>query len=239
MKRIAALFTALPLACGLLLAQTDTQQSSSQSTTTTTTTQTETRPATTTSSTTRTTTDTHTLPTITQWKGILVDASCAAGAKSTTSSTTSSTDQTISSTTSTTDQSGSANRTSVTNQGGTTPDQGGITTGTQNPPATTTSSDQNTSGQTKTVDTGRHHKGRRNRDAAQTQSCPVSSSTTMFALKTQDGQVLRFDAVGNARAAAELKNKPKWSKDLAEGKPIRATVDGMMSGDTVTVTDVH
>lgn len=61
----------------------------------------------------------------------------------------------------------------------------------------------------------------------------------MFALKTPDGQVLRFDAVGNTRAAAELKNKPKWTKDLAEGKPIRATVDGMLSGDTVTVTDVH
>ena len=37
----------------------------------------------------------------------------------------------------------------------------------------------------------------------------------------------------------ELKNKPKWTKDLADGKPIKATVDGMMSGDTVTVTDVH
>jgi hypothetical protein len=222
MKKIAALFTALPLACALIFAQTDTQQ------TTTTTTQTETRPATTTSSTTRTTTDTHALPTISHWKGTLVDATCAAGAKSTTSSASS-----------TTDQAGSANRSSVTNQSGTTPDQGGITTGTQNPPATTSSSDQNASGQTTTVDTGRHHKGHRSRDASQTESCPVSSSTTMFALKTPDGQVLRFDAVGNTRAAAELKNKPKWTKDLAEGKPIRATVDGMLSGDTVTVTDVH
>jgi len=229
MKKIAALLTALPLACALVLAQTDSQQ------TTTTTTQTETRPATTTSTTTRTTTDTHTLPTISHWKGTLVDASCAAGAKST-SSTSSTTDQ---STTPTTDQAGSANRSSVTNQSGTTPDQGGITTGTQNPPATTTSSDQNASGQTTSVDTGRHHKGRRNRDASQTENCPVSSSTSMFALKTQDGQLLRFDSVGNARAAAELKNKQKWTKDLAEGKPIRAKVDGIMSGDTVTVTDVH
>ena len=233
MKKIAALFTALPLACGLVVAQTDSQQSSTQqTTTTTTTTQTEARPATTTSSTSRTTTDTHALPAITHWKGTLVDASCAGGAKSTASSTTT--------TTSTTDQSGSANRTSVTNQSGTTPDQSGITTGTQNPPATTTSSDQTASSQTTTttVDTGRHHKGHRNRDAS-TQNCPVSSSTSMFALRTQDGQVLRFDSVGNARAAAELKNKQKWTKDLADGKPIRATVDGIMSGDTVTVTDVH
>jgi hypothetical protein len=229
MKKIAALFTALPLACGLLVAQTDSQQSSSQqTTTTTTTTETKTQPATSTSSTTRTT-DTHALPTITHWKGILVDASCASGAKSTASTVT----------TSTTDQSGSANRSSVTNQSGTTPDQSGITTGTQNPPAaTTTSSDQTASSQTTTIDSGRHHKGHRNRDAS-AQSCPVSSSTSMFALKTQDGQVLRFDSVGNARAAAELKNKPKWTKDLADGKPIKATVDGMMSGDTVTVTDVH
>ena len=224
MKKIAALLTALPLACGLVMAQTDSQQSSTQqTTTTTTTTQTEARPATTTST---------TLPAITHWKGTLVDASCAGGTRSTASTTTT--------TTSTTDQSGSANRTSVTNQSGTTPDQSGITTGTQNPPATTTSSDQTASSQTTTtsVDTGRHHRGHRNRDAS-TQNCPVSSSTTMFALKTQDGQLLRFDSVGNARAAAELKNKQKWTKDLADGKPIRATVDGMMSGDTVTVTDVH
>jgi hypothetical protein len=224
MKKFAALFTALPLACGLVVAQTDTQQSSTQqTTTTTTTTKTEARPATTTST---------TLPAISHWKGTLVDASCAGGAKSTASSTTT--------TTSTTDQSGSANRTSVTNQSGTTPDQSGITTGTQNPPATTASSDQTASSQTTTttVDTGRHHKGHRNRDVG-TQNCPVSSSTSMFALKTQDGQLLRFDSVGNARAAAELKNKQKWTKDLADGKPIRATVDGIMSGDTVTVTDVH
>jgi hypothetical protein len=231
MKRIAALFTALPLACGLVVAQTDTQQSTSQqTTTTTTTTQTDTHPATTSSSSTRTTTDTHALPAINHWKGTLVDASCAGGARSAASSATT--------TTATTDQSGSANRTSVTNQSGTTPDQSGITTGTQNAPATATSSDQTASGQTTTVDNGRHHKGHRSRDAS-TQSCPVSSSTSMFALKTQDGQVLRFDSVGNARAAAELKNKQKWTKDLADGKPIRATVDGMMSGDTVTVTDVH
>lgn len=223
MKRIAALFTALPLACGLLVAQTD------QQTTTTTTTETKTSPTTSTSNTTRTTTDTRALPAITHWKGTLVDASCASGARSTTSSTVN---------TSTTDLSGSANRSSVTNQAGTTPDQSGITTGTQNPAATTTSSDQTASSQSTTVDSGRHHKGHRNRDVSN-QNCPVSSSTSMFALKTQDGQVLRFDSVGNARTAAELKNKQKWTKDLADGKPIKATVDGIMSGDTVTVTDVH
>jgi len=70
-------------------------------------------------------------------------------------------------------------------------------------------------------------------------SCTVSSSTTMFALQTGAGQVLKFDAVGNMRVAEELKNKKKWSKDMSDGKPIHAGVSGNLTGDTITVTSIH
>jgi hypothetical protein len=69
--------------------------------------------------------------------------------------------------------------------------------------------------------------------------CPVSSSTSKFGLKLEDGTVVRFDSVGNERAAQELKTKTKWTKDLTDGKPIKAKVSGTMNGDTVTVVSIH
>jgi len=80
------------------------------------------------------------------------------------------------------------------------------------------------------------HKNHRNRVDPQAQACSVSSSTSAFAIKTKDGQVLKFDAVGNNRAAEELKTK--WAQNLNAGKPIHAKVSGMINGDMVTVTSV-
>jgi len=80
------------------------------------------------------------------------------------------------------------------------------------------------------------HKNHRNRVDPQVQACAVSNSTTAFALKTKDGQILKFDAVGNNRAAEELKTK--WAQNLSAGKPIHAKVSGSINGDTVTVTSV-
>lgn len=87
------------------------------------------------------------------------------------------------------------------------------------------------------VDSGRPEKGHK-KSHGEMQSCAVSSSTTAFALKTKEGQVMKFDAIGNARAAEELKTKGSWSKDLAAGKPIRAKVSGILNGDNLTVTSI-
>jgi len=87
------------------------------------------------------------------------------------------------------------------------------------------------------VDLGRPEKGHK-KSRGEMQSCPVSSSTTAFALKTKEGQVMKFDAIGNARAAEELKTKGSWSKDAAAGKPIHAKVTGIASGDSITVTAI-
>jgi hypothetical protein len=95
------------------------------------------------------------------------------------------------------------------------------------------------SGENKTgaVDSGRPEKGHK-KDHGEAQSCPVSSSTTAFALKTKDGQVMKFDAVGNARTAEELKTKGSWSKDVAAGKPVHAKVTGILNGGNITVTSI-
>lgn len=84
------------------------------------------------------------------------------------------------------------------------------------------------------VDKGRPEKGHKKNQ--EVQSCPVSSSTTAFALKTKSGQVMKFDGIGNARAAEDLKNK--WAKELSAGKPIHTKVSGTLSGDTVIVTSL-
>jgi len=80
------------------------------------------------------------------------------------------------------------------------------------------------------------HKNHRNRVDPQAQACAVSNSTTAFALKTKEGQILKFDAVGNNRAAEVLKTK--WGQNLSAGKPIHAKVSGIANADTVTVTSV-
>jgi hypothetical protein len=99
---------------------------------------------------------------------------------------------------------------------------------------TKSSDSENASGQDKTA---KPHKNHRNRmDPSQAQSCPVSSSTTAFALKTKEGQILKFDSVGNTRAVEELKTK--WAQHLSAGKPIHTKVSGSINGDTVTVTSV-
>jgi hypothetical protein len=87
------------------------------------------------------------------------------------------------------------------------------------------------------VDSGRPEKGHK-KDSAQAQSCPVSTSTSAFALRTDSGQVMKIDAVGSARVAEALKTKSGWTKDLSAGKPIRAKVSGMLNGDTITVTSI-
>jgi hypothetical protein len=99
------------------------------------------------------------------------------------------------------------------------------------------SSHENTADQKSSVDTGRPHKGHKNR-SAETQNCPVSSSTGVFALKTEGGQVMKFDMVGNARTAETLKTKPAWTKNLSENKPIKTRVSGILNGDTITVTSI-
>jgi hypothetical protein len=74
--------------------------------------------------------------------------------------------------------------------------------------------------------------------AGQSQGCTLSSSTKEFALRTKDGQTLRFDSVGNDRAEEALRNKKKWSDSISAGKPIQVKVQGAMTGDKLTVITI-
>ena len=68
------------------------------------------------------------------------------------------------------------------------------------------------------------------------QSCAVSANTKEFALRTKDGRVLRFDSVGNDRAADAIKNQKKWSAAVSAGKAITVKVGGAsLDGDNLTV----
>jgi len=74
------------------------------------------------------------------------------------------------------------------------------------------------------------------RSSSQWQSCPATASTTNFGLVTKDGQVMRFDDVGNTRAQQELKNHPKWTAN--NNKPANVKVRGVATGDTVQVLEI-
>ena len=75
--------------------------------------------------------------------------------------------------------------------------------------------------------------------ADQSQGCKVSASTKEFALRTDSGETLRFDSVGNGRAEEAIKNKKNWSTDAAAGKPIRAKVIANANGDKLTVMSIN
>ena len=87
------------------------------------------------------------------------------------------------------------------------------------------------------VDSGRPHKGHAKSEST-APGCAVSNSTSSFALQADGGQVLKFDSVGNIRAAEMLKSKANWTKDLSDGKPIRTKVSGTLAGEIITVTSI-
>jgi hypothetical protein len=70
-------------------------------------------------------------------------------------------------------------------------------------------------------------------------NCPVSASSSRLGMKLDDGRTVRFDLVGNQRAAEALKNDKRWSKDLTEGKPIHTKVIGALNGDKLIVSSIQ
>jgi hypothetical protein len=86
---------------------------------------------------------------------------------------------------------------------------------------------------------GKESSGRTAAAADQSQGCKVSANTKEFALRTDSAETLRFDTVGNARAEEAIRNKKKWSSDVAAGKPIRATVIANANGDKLTVMSIN
>jgi hypothetical protein len=72
---------------------------------------------------------------------------------------------------------------------------------------------------------------------ARSEPCGISATTTRFALRLKEGQILPFDSVGNLRAET-AKKKSRWvSKSLA-GKEIRAKVGGMIVGNELIAVSI-
>jgi hypothetical protein len=69
-------------------------------------------------------------------------------------------------------------------------------------------------------------------------SCGVATSTTQFALKTKDGNTVRFDDVGNARVQEAMKTHKKWSDSASASKPIHVKANGVLNGDKLTVLSI-
>jgi hypothetical protein len=73
---------------------------------------------------------------------------------------------------------------------------------------------------------------------AVSQSCPITSTTTDFALVLNDGRLVQLDQQGDAKVTSELKTNNKWNKAINENKRITASVKGVLQGDTLQVESV-
>jgi hypothetical protein len=69
-------------------------------------------------------------------------------------------------------------------------------------------------------------------------TCVVATSTTQFALKTKDGNTVRFDDVGNARVQEAMKTRKKWSDSASASKAIHLKANGVLNGDKLTVVSI-
>jgi hypothetical protein len=65
-------------------------------------------------------------------------------------------------------------------------------------------------------------------------ACTPRESTTSFAVRTRDGQIIKLDSTGNKLAADTFKANSKANK----GEMI-ITITGTMTGDTVQVDSVN
>jgi len=150
------------------------------------------------------------------YKGTLVDASCAIPG-------------TVSSTTTTTTSTASREATTDT----------ATKSSTETSATTETTTTAGRSATTADAGTGKKHHHDANRSAAADQACTPSASTTAFALRLEDGRVVKFDSVGNMRAQEVFKSKKKWQDMASSGKPIHVKVSGMMSDDKLVVMSVQ
>jgi len=71
------------------------------------------------------------------------------------------------------------------------------------------------------------------------QSCSISTNTSQFALKLDDGQTVRFDSVGNVRAQEAIKDNKKWTEAAGSGKSIQTKVIGLMTNDKLMVISIN
>jgi hypothetical protein len=68
--------------------------------------------------------------------------------------------------------------------------------------------------------------------------CPVTTTTTSFALMTADGKLVRFDQPSNTKIVEVVKSNKEWNKNISEHHPLKVTVVGQPSGDVVVLREI-
>ena len=66
----------------------------------------------------------------------------------------------------------------------------------------------------------------------------MAATTSQFALKTKDGNTVRFDDVGNVGVQEAMKTHKKWSDSASASKAIHVKANGVLNGDKLTVVSI-
>jgi hypothetical protein len=238
----------LPVLAVFSFAQSDPNQNNPQNTQSqpqsqTTTTEQRTESQTTTSSTEKVSTK--------SWKGSLVDANCVAPGMTSSTSTTTRSEVNAPSQSSASSSAADPSASSTTTQESrstsekTTEDPAASRTErqtTESSSSTEQRQDPNTGSVTErrsTADRTTQESSAAGGNTARWQSCPATLSTTQFGLVLSGGRMVRFDEVGNTRAAMAMKTNNKLAKAATSGKPAKVKVHGTMAGDTVQVVEIR
>ncbi len=69
--------------------------------------------------------------------------------------------------------------------------------------------------------------------------CPVTTTTTAFAVVTPEGQTVRFDEPSNTKIVEIVKGNKKWTQAMSEHQPVKVTVVGQPNGDVVVMKSIR
>jgi hypothetical protein len=117
--------------------------------------------------------------------------------------------------------------TTKTTYNGTLMDAGCVNKQTEHKETTTTTTPDQTSTTTRTETTN------------EVMDCPVTTTTTTFALQTPDGKYVRFDDPSNSRIIEVVKGNKVWTKSISDHKPLKVRVVGTPNGDVVVMDSIR
>jgi hypothetical protein len=79
----------------------------------------------------------------------------------------------------------------------------------------------------------------RTRTTSEVTECPVTTTTTTFALQTADGKYVRFDDPSNTKIVEVVKGNKTWTKSINDRKPVKVRVVGTPNGDVVVMESIR
>jgi hypothetical protein len=117
--------------------------------------------------------------------------------------------------------------TTKTTYNGTLLDAGCLTKHTEHKETSSTSSPGQTTTSTRTETTN------------QVTECPVTTTTTTFALQTPEGQYVRFDEPSNTRIIEVVKGNKEWTELINDRKPVKVRIVGAPKGEVVVLESIR